>query len=138
MTPDLQFSLLCDEVRREDNGKFIFIGVFEALASLQYPLPYPSLCVVNRWCNGEGKYSQKVRIVGAENSVLAETKESPVELAAMLANITAISVFRQLTFPKEGRYWVEVLLNGDLKQRYPLTALKMQLQGGPGGAASPP
>ena len=25
--PDLQFSVLCDDVRREENGKFILIGL---------------------------------------------------------------------------------------------------------------
>jgi len=37
MKPDLQFSVLCDELRREDNGKFMLLGLFEAVAGMQFP-----------------------------------------------------------------------------------------------------
>jgi hypothetical protein len=134
MQPDLQFSVLCDDIRREDNGKFILIGLFEAVAGMQFPLSYASLCVVNRWCNGEGKFRQKIRIVSSSNETLVETEESPVELPATLANVTSVSVFRNTRFPAPGRYWVEVLLDGDLKQRYPLMVLKMQAMEGQSGA----
>ena len=126
MKPDLQFSLLCDDLRREDNGKFILIGVFEALAGRNFPMQYNSLCVVNRWCNGEGKFMQRVRIMSSGNEKVVETEETPIDLPATLANITSVSVFRNTQFKEPGRYWVEVLLDGDLKQRYPLTVLKMQ------------
>ena len=126
MKPDLQFSVLCDDLRREDNGKFILIGLFEAIAGSQFPLVYASLCVVNRWCNGEGKFQQRLRIVSSTNETLVETEDTPIELPATLSNVTSVSVFRNTQFPVPGRYWVEVLLDGDLKQRYPLTVLKMQ------------
>jgi len=38
---DLQFSVLCDDVRREDNGKLILIGLFEVIGGAEYPLVYP-------------------------------------------------------------------------------------------------
>ena len=126
MQPDLQFSVLCDDVRREDNGKLMLIGLFEALGGPAYPLLYPGLHVVNRWCNGEGEYKQRVRIMGAENVVLVETAESPVVLPDPLANVTAVSFFRNVQFPKPGKYWVEVLLGSDLKQRYPLMAVEIR------------
>jgi len=138
MKPDLQFSILCDDFRREDNGKFILIGVFEAIAGIQFPMQYASLTVVNRWCNGEGKFKQRVRIVSASNEMIVETDESPVELPATLANITTVSVFRNTHFPAPGRYWVEVLLDGDLKQRYPLSVMKMQVSGTPEGKGPTP
>jgi hypothetical protein len=136
MKLDLQFSVLCDDLRREDNGKFILIGLFEAVAGLQFPMTYPSLCVVNRWCNGEGKFSQRIRLVSSGNEKIAETEDSPVHLPATLANVTSVSIFRNVSFPLPGRYWVEVLLDGDLKQRYPLMALQIQAQ--PGQAGGPP
>ena len=33
MIPDLQSSLLCDDVRQERTGKFILIGLFDSLGS---------------------------------------------------------------------------------------------------------
>jgi hypothetical protein len=39
-----KYSILCDEVRREDNGKAIFIGVyFNTITVPQIPLTMPSL-----------------------------------------------------------------------------------------------
>ena len=128
MKPDLQFSVLCDELRREDNGKFILLGLFEAIAGMQFPLSYGSLTVVNRWCNGEGKFKQRIRIVSSSNETIVETEDSPIELPATLANVTSVSIFRNTKFPQPGRYWVEVLLDGDLKQRYALMVLQVQAQ----------
>ena len=137
MKPDLQFSVLCDDLRREDNGKFILIGLFEAVAGMQFPMAYPSLCVVNRWCNGEGKFSQRIRVVSSANETIAETEDSPIDLPATLANVTSVSIFRNMSFPQPGRYWVEVLLDGDLKQRYPLMALQIQAPPQSGPASGP-
>lgn len=124
MKPDLQFSVLCDDVRREDNGKLMLIGLFEMVGGVAYPMTYPSLHVVNRWCNGEGEYTQRVRIVSNDNITIVETQDSPIQLRDMMMNVTAVSIVRGMVLPKPGKYWVEVLLNGDLKQRYPLVAME--------------
>ena len=50
MIPDLQTSLLCDDVRQERNGKFILIGIFDGLFLTQIPGPFARVCLVNRWC----------------------------------------------------------------------------------------
>lgn len=130
MKPDLQFSVLCDDVRREDNGKLMLIGLFEVLGGPQFPLTYPGMHVVNRWGNGQGAWKQKVRLVGAANVTLVETIESPVTLPEPHANVTAVSFFRNIVFPQPGRYWVEVLLDGDLKQRYPVTVVELRQEPG--------
>ena len=52
MTPDLQFSVLCDDVRQEANGKLILIGLFEAIRTKVFPVRHPMLFIVNRWRNG--------------------------------------------------------------------------------------
>ncbi|HXB96614.1 MAG TPA: hypothetical protein VNZ54_01085 [bacterium] len=139
MKPDLQFSVLCDDVRREDNGKLMLIGLFEMIAGAQYPMTYPGLAVVNRWCNGQGSYRQKVRLVDSDNRVVVETADSPVELADMHVNLTAVSVMHNVPVPRPGRYWVEVLLDGDLKQRYALLAMQLgPPQAPPAGPGAPP
>lgn len=134
MKPDLQFSVLCDDVRREDNGKLMLIGLFELVAGAQYPMQYPALAVVDRWCNGMGEYQQKVRIVDNANQLIVETAPTPVVLADMRSAVTAVSLMRNVPFPRPGRYWIEVLLDGDLKTRYALMALQI----GPDGRPLPP
>lgn len=133
INPDLQFSVLCDDVRREINGKFILIGLFEAIASPQFPTTYTQLHVINRWCNGQGEFKQKVRIVSGENKLICDTPESAVSLKQTVATVTAHSIFRNVPFEKAGRYWVEILLNQDLKQRYPLTVVQLQEGAAPPG-----
>jgi hypothetical protein len=137
MNPDLQFSVLCDDVRREDNGKLMLIGLFELVAGAQYPMSYPGMAVVNRWCNGQGEYLQKVRLVDQANTVIIETQESPVQLADMRVTVTSVSLMRNIPIPRPGRYWVEVLLNGDLKTRYSLMALLIGPDGRPVGPPAP-
>jgi hypothetical protein len=122
MKPDLQFSVLCDEVRREDNGKLMLIGLFEMIGGPEYPLVYPGMAVINRWCNGLGDFTQRVRLMDSENKVLVETLDSPLQLTDMRATVTAVSLLRNIVFPKPGRYSVEILLDGDLKQRFALGA----------------
>lgn len=125
MKPDLQFSVLCDDVRREDNGKLILIGLFEAIAGPSYPMTYPALAVINRWCNGQGNYRQRVRLMDSGNQVVVETGDSPVQLPDMRVTLTAVSLLRNVPIPRPGHYWVEVLLDGDLKQRYALAAMQV-------------
>ena len=67
--PDLQFTLICDDVRIENNGKFMLIGLFDNIAARTIPVVHKQLVVVNRWGKGEGEFTEHVRIIQAEASV---------------------------------------------------------------------
>ena len=126
MTPDLQSSLLCDDVRQERNGKFILIGLFDALGVPGFPTVIPRICIVNRWCSGEGGFTQKSRILKPDgHSIMIEGKDVPVSLQNNEATATCIEFFMNLQFETAGTYWIEILLNNDLKIRYPLRAQKV-------------
>ena len=130
MIPDLQSSLLCDDVRQERNGKFILIGLFDALGVPGFPLVFQRLCVVNRWCCGEGNFKQRSRILQPDdNKVLVEGQDVSVYLPDSEATATSIEFFMNVKFEKEGTYWVEILLDGDIKLRYPLKTKKVQMPG---------
>lgn len=123
MIPDLQSSLLCDDVRQERNGKFILIGLFDLVAVPAFPAVFQRICVVNRWCYGEGEFKQRSRILKPDgNSILVEGKEVKVKLPDSEATATSVEFFLNVKFETEGTYWVEILLDGDLKLRYPLKA----------------
>jgi hypothetical protein len=124
MTPDLQSSLLCDDVRQERNGKFILIGLFDVLNFPSFPAVFPRLCVVNRWCCGQGTFQQRSRIVDPDGNVLVEGKDVRVRLPSNEATATSVEFFLNVRFEKEGVFWVEVLLEDDLRLRYPLRARK--------------
>lgn len=119
--PDLQAALLCDDVRQERNGKFILIGLFDAIMVPSLPVRYPRLFMVTRWCSGEGDFTQRSRILKPDGAnVLVEGQNIPVKLPNTEASATNVEIFLNVEFQEEGTHWVEVLLDGDLKIRYPL------------------
>jgi hypothetical protein len=127
--PTLLFSILCDDVRREDNGKFMLIGLFETIGSAVFPAVHPKLYVMNCWCSGIGKFKQRTRLVNPDNSKLIEDEETEFSLIDLKAKHRIVARFNNLRFISPGEYAVEVLLNNELKVRYPLIVEK----GGPAG-----
>jgi len=125
MIPDLQASLLCDDVRQERNGKFILVGVFDVIAVPAFPAVFQRVCVVNRWCCGLGEFGQQSRIVAPDGGTVIEGKEVRIRLPDSEATATSVEFFLNVRFEAEGTYWVEVAIDGDLKLRYPLKARKV-------------
>jgi len=131
MLPDLQSSLLCDDVRQERNGKFILIGLFDGLGVPQYPAAFQKLCLVNRWCCGEGEFTQESRLIGTDGvTVISQGKQVPIRLPHNMATATSVEIFLNVKFETPGTYWVEVMLNGDMKIRYPLQAREVKQKKG--------
>jgi len=123
MLPDLQSSLLCDDVRQERNGKFILIGLFDAIGVPAFPAVFQRLCLVNRWCCGEGEFEQRSRILKPDGTtVVVDGKPVRVKLPGSEATATSVEFFLNVKFEAVGTYWVEIILDGVLKLRYPLMA----------------
>ncbi len=121
MTPDLQSSLMCDDVRQERNGKFILIGIFDAIGAARFPMQHPRLFVVTRWCSGQGSFEQRTRIVGPDLvTPIVSSRAVRLQLPSTEAVATHVEVFLNVAFQQPGTHWVEILLNGDIKIRYPL------------------
>ncbi len=128
MIPDLQSSLICDDVRQEHNGKFMLIGLFDAIHTETFPTTFAKLCLVTRWCSGNGTFIQRSRIIHPDQlTVLVEGTDVQVTLPSTEAAATNVEVFVNVTFPEPGTYWVEILLEGDLKIRYPLRVNQLNL-----------
>ena len=129
MIPDLQSSLLCDDVRQERNGKFILIGLFDAIGVPALPVAFQKICVVNRWCCGEGEFTQHSRILAPDgNTPVIEGKPVKVKLPDDEATATSVEFLLNVKFETEGTYWVEIVLDSDLKLRYPLKARTVEQQ----------
>lgn len=120
IAPTLLFSVMCDDVRREDNGKFILMGLFETIGAKKFPAIHPTLFIMNCWTSGTGTFRQRSRIISKNGDILAEDRETTFVLQDLKAKHRVIARFNGLKFDSAGEYAVEVLLNGDLKVRYPL------------------
>jgi len=127
--PDLQFSIVCDSIRREDNGKLMFIGIFEVIGAKTFPAKHHQLFIANRWIKGAGKFTEKTRIINMkDNKRIVETKEVNFELKGIDSAHTVISKFLNIVFPEPGKYQVEVLLNGEILRYYPIVVTQAHRQ----------
>jgi hypothetical protein len=129
--PNLQFSVVCDDVRREDNGKFMLIGIFEAINAVKFPANHHTLFVANRWCKGEGSFTQKIRIVNTKDkTIVFQTEDQSFVLQDIDTHHTIMSRFNNLLFPDPGKYWVEIFLNNELILNYPIMLKVMDAKKG--------
>ena len=127
LKPDLQASLLCDDVRQEMNGKFMLIGIFERLGFKEFPGAVPKFCIVNRWCCGEGTYTQQTRIMAPDGvTKVVEGRAVEIKLQNETAVATSVEFFVNLRFPSPGAYWVEVTIDHELKIRHPLIVAQVR------------
>ena len=119
--PDLQFSVLCDDVRREENGKFMLVGIFEAINAKSFPATHQSMFIANQWVKGEGAFDQKIQIVNTrDKSIVFQTDAQHFELANIDSHHMLVSKFNNTVFPEPGKYWVEVILDNELMLNYPI------------------
>lgn len=123
MIPDIQFSLLCEDVRREMSGNFQFLGVVaDDLVVRQLPVRFFRLNVANRWTSGQGEFKQQTAIMGPDgHTPLVTGREIQVRLADGSKTHTTVETFLGVEFRETGTYWVEVSLDGELRMRYPFT-----------------
>ena len=68
--PDLQCSLLCEEVRQEINGNLFIIGVVNVLRVPQVPIVAGRVCIINRWTAGLGQFNESVRLVAPDQTTV--------------------------------------------------------------------
>lgn len=132
--PDLQASLLCEDVRQETSGSFIIIGVIGVIRVPQLPVTALKLCVFNRWTAGVGSFNQTVRFIAPDGSTVLRQNSLRFALHDAAQHAINVTVFGQLEFPAAGVYHVEVTVDEVMKLRYPVPVVVQP----PPGAAQPP
>ena len=132
--PDLQCSLLCEDIRQEASGNFILLGVLNLVRVPQLPVTAHKICVFNRWTAGVGQFTETVRLLAPDQTTVLRKGE--VKFALQDANFTAtnVTVLGQVEITTPGAYFVEVLVDDVLKLRYPLPVAVVP----PPGAPKPP
>ncbi len=123
--PDLQASLLCEDVRAEISGQQTLVGVITVIPAPMLPVAFFKLCLWTRWCGGEGTFTQRSLIISSEDEqILAESKVS-FTLNELEGNATNVHVFGGVKFEKFGIHHVEIHLDDELKLRFPLPVLQI-------------
>jgi hypothetical protein len=118
--PDLQCSLLCEDVRQEASGNFILIGVVNFVRVPQLPVAAFKLCIFNRWTAGFGQFRETLRLIAPDQTTVLRQGEMKFALQEVTHNATTISVWGQVKFEIAGTYFVEVMVDDVMKLRFPL------------------
>ncbi len=118
--PDLQSSLVCQDVRQEANGNLILIGIMTFIPVPETPVTAAQILVFNRWCAGVGQFTDTVRVIAPDGTTVVAKGDLKFQLQHAHATATNVNVIRNIEFKTPGVYQVEVLVDDVLKLRYPL------------------
>ncbi len=121
--PDLQCSLLCEEVRQEVTGNFILIGVINFIRVPQLPVVAFKLSLFNRWAAGIGQFTEIARLVAPDQTTVLRKGEVKFALQDAALHATNVTVFTQVEFKVPGTYYIEVLVDDVMKLRYPVPVI---------------
>jgi hypothetical protein len=130
--PDLQCSLVCEEIRQESNGNFMLIGVINFIRVPQLPVVAFKLSIFNRWTAGIGQFTEAVRLIAPDQTTVLRKGEVKFALQDAAYHATNVTLFGQVEFKTPGTYFVEVLVDDVMKLRYPIPVIvaPQQQQGG--------
>jgi hypothetical protein len=132
--PDLQCSLLCEDVRPEASGNFILVGVLGLIRVPQLPVTALKLCVFNRWTAGVGQFTEEVRLVAPDQTTVMRKSQVKFVLQEVAQHATNVTMFTGVEFKQPGVYYLEALVDDVMKLRYPLPVVVVP----PPGATKPP
>ena len=138
--PDLQCSLLCEEVRQEVTGNFFLVGVINFIRVPQVPVVAFKLALFNRWTAGLGQFTETARLIAPDQTTVLRKGEVKFVLQDAALHATNVTLFGQVEFKTAGTYFVEVLVDDVMKLRYPVPVIVQppnQPQQ-PGAPAAPP
>ena len=133
--PDLQCSLVCEEVRQEANGNLFLIGVVNVIRVPQFPIVAARLCIFNRWAAGIGQFTETTRLIAPDQTTVINKGEMKFELRDPAHSATGVMVFGQVKIETAGTYYIEVLVDDVMKLRYPLVVVHAPAPNQPPAAA---
>ena len=136
--PDLQSSLLCEDVRQEASGNFIIIGVIGLIRVPKVPVTALKLCVFNRWAAGVGQFVESTRLIAPDQTTVLRKSEVKFALRDASSHATNVSLFSPVEFKEPGTYFVEVVVDEVMKLRFPLVVAIAPPQGKPGAPPAAP
>ena len=135
--PDLQSSLLCEEVRQEANGNFFLIGVINFIRVPQLPVVAFKLSLFNRWTAGVGQFVETSRFIAPDQTTVLRKGEVRFTLKDPVLQTTNVTIFSQVEIKAAGTYYVEVLVDDVMKLRYPVPVIQASPPAQPPGSSPP-
>ena len=123
--PDLQASVICEDVRQEVNGMQTLVGIINMIPARVLPVALLKLCVWTRWCGGVGRFLQTSRILGVDEEQVLAQSQIEFQLKELESHVTNVNLFTGVQFKQYGLHYVEILLENELRIRYPLPVVQV-------------
>lgn len=123
--PDLQASVICEDVRQEVNGMQTLVGIINLIPARMLPVALLKLCVWTRWCSGVGRFRQNSRILGVDDQHVLAESQIDFELKELEGHVTNVNLFTGVQFQQYGLHHVEIMLDQELRLRYPLPVIQV-------------
>jgi hypothetical protein len=123
--PDLQASVICEDVRQEVNGMQTLVGIINLIPARMLPVALLKLCVWTRWCSGVGRFRQNARILGVDDQHVLAESQIDFELKELEGHVTNVNLFTGVQFQQYGMHHVEIMLDQELRLRYPLPVIQV-------------
>ena len=136
--PDLQCSLLCEDLRQEASGNFILLGILNFVRVPQLPVTAGKIVAFSRWTAGVGQFTETLRLLAPDQTTVLRKGDVKFALHEATHTATNVTVFGQIEFTVAGIYYVEVLVDDVMKLRYPLPIILAPPQQPPGAPKSEP
>jgi hypothetical protein len=123
--PDLQASVICEDVRQEVNGMQTLVGIINLIPARMLPVALLKLCVWTRWCSGVGRFRQNARILSVDDHHVLAESQIDFELKELEGHVTNVNLFTGVQFQQYGLHHVEIMLDQELRLRYPLPVIQV-------------
>lgn len=124
--PNLNFTLLCDDVRQETGGKISLLGIFDNLYAQNFPALHPRLVIINEWSEGSGEFGTTLRILAPDRKSILRENNARLKMADPAQKHRDVSVHMNIEFREPGTYWIESYLDGMLVSTLPLNVVQIK------------
>ena len=135
--PDLQCSLMCEEVRQEANGNFFLIGIIDMVRVPQLPITAYKLSLFTRWTSGVGNFTESVRLIAPDQTTVLRKSEVKFQMRDPNLTATTVTMFGNVEFTAPGPHYIEVLVDDVMKVRYPVNIVVVPPPAGAQGQQPP-
>jgi hypothetical protein len=112
-TLQLEYTLVCEDVRVEASNHLSLMGVMHQIVVPQLPVTLIKFAVINHW-SGEGQYLSEVRLLTPDRSqamAISQPSGFSIPPDGYADNVT---VFINTSFVQAGDYVVQTLVNSSL------------------------
>jgi hypothetical protein len=123
MIPDLQASFACEDVRVEASGAHTIVGIVNFIGAPSLPIQVIKLCIWTRWSSGIGSFEQITRLVGPDEETVLASATTEFRLGNEDSHTTNVNIFGGVQFTQVGAHHVEILLDGEMKLRFPIRVI---------------